>query len=42
MMYGMETVAATERQGKKMEEAQLKMMRWTLEVGGDKGGHGKK
>ena len=30
MMYGMETVAATERQLKKMEEAQLKMMRWAL------------
>ena len=32
MLYGMETVAVTERQMGKMELAQLKMVRWALEV----------
>ena len=31
-MYGMETVAVTERQVKKMEVAELKMVRWALGV----------
>ena len=32
LMYGMETVAVTERQVKKMEVAELKMVRWALGV----------
>ena len=32
MIYGMKTVAVTERQMGKMEVAELKMMRWALEV----------
>ena len=32
MMYGLETVAMTERQVKKMEVAELKMVRWALGV----------
>ena len=32
MLYGMETVAITERQMGKMEVAELKMVRWALEV----------
>ena len=32
MLYGMETVAVTERQMGKMEVAELKMVRWALEV----------
>ena len=32
MLYGMETVAVTERQMRKMEVAELKMVRWALEV----------
>ena len=32
MFYGMETVAVTERQVGKMEVAELKMVRWALEV----------
>ena len=32
MLYGMETVAVTERQMGKMEVAQLKMVRWALGV----------
>jgi len=31
-MYGMETVAATDRQVKKLEVAGLKMVRWALGV----------
>ena len=30
MLYGMETVAVTERMEKKMEAAELKMVRWAL------------
>ena len=32
MLYGMEMVAVTERQVGKMEVAELKMVRWALEV----------
>ena len=32
MLYGMETVAVTERQVAKMEVAELKMVRWALGV----------
>ena len=32
MLYGMETVAVTERQMGKMEVAELKMVRWALGV----------
>ena len=32
MLYGMETVAVTERQVEKMEVAELKMVRWALGV----------
>ena len=32
MLYGMETVAVTERQMEKMEVAELKMVRWALGV----------
>ena len=32
MLYGMETVAVTERQMRKMIVAELKMVRWALEV----------
>ena len=32
MLYGMETVAVTERQVGKMEVAELKMVRWALKV----------
>ena len=32
MLYGMETVAVTERQVGKMEVAELKMVRWALGV----------
>ena len=32
MLYGMETVAVTERMVKKMEAAELKMVRWALGV----------
>ena len=32
MSYGKETVAVTERQVKKMEVAEMKMLRWTLGV----------
>ena len=32
MLYGMETVAVTEKQVGKMEVAELKMVRWTLRV----------
>ena len=32
MLYGMETVAVMERQMGKMEVAELKMVRWALEV----------
>ena len=32
MIYGMKTVAVTERQMGKMEVAELKMVRWALEV----------
>ena len=32
MLYGMETVAVTERQVGKMEVAKLKMVRWELEM----------
>ena len=32
MLYGMETVAVTERQVGKIEVAELKMMRWALGV----------
>ena len=32
MLYGMETVAVTERQVGKMEVAQLKMVKWALRV----------
>ena len=32
MLYGMETVAVTERQVGKMEVAELKMVRWALRV----------
>ena len=32
MLYGMETVAVTERQVGEMEVAELKMVRWALEV----------
>ena len=32
MLYGMETVAVTERQMGKMEVAELKMLRWALGV----------
>ena len=32
MLYGMETVAVTERQMGKMEVAELKMVRWVLVV----------
>ena len=32
MLYGMETVAVTERQVEKMEVAELKMVRWALRV----------
>ena len=32
MLYGMETVAVTERQMRKMEVAELKMVRWALGV----------
>ena len=32
MLYGMETVAVTERQMGKMEAAELKMVRWALGV----------
>ena len=32
MLYGMETVAVTEREVEKMEVAELKMMRWALGV----------
>ena len=32
MLYGMETVAVTERQVEKMEVAELKMVRWTFGV----------
>ena len=32
MLYGMETVAVTDRQMRKMEVAELKMVRWALGV----------
>ena len=32
MLYGMETVAVTERQVRKMEVAELKMVRWAMGV----------
>ena len=32
MLYGMETVAVTERQVAKMEVAELKMVSWALRV----------
>ena len=32
MLYGMETVAMTEKQVGKMEVAELKMVRWALDV----------
>ena len=32
MLYGMETVAMTEKQVKKIEVAELKMVRWALGV----------
>ena len=32
MLYGMETVAVAERMVKKMEAAELKMVRWALGV----------
>ena len=32
MLYGMETVAVMERQVRKMEVAELKMVRWALGV----------
>ena len=36
MLYGIETVAVTERQVRKMEVAELKMVRWALRVTQDK------
>ena len=32
LMYGIETVAATDRQVRKLEVAELKMVRWALGV----------